>query len=324
MEITRDLGAAARIARHGADLDDAVIDFRHFLREQAHHELRMRAREENLRPARFAAHVVDIGADAIAGAEALARDHLVAAHDAFGAAEIDDDGAELRALDDAVHDLADAVLVFVVLALALGVAHLLHDHLLGVLRVDAVEIDRRQRLGDDVADLGGGIARARVGQADLDLVVVDQLDDVQIARDMRLAGLGIDLDLDLVLAAVVRLGGALHRLFHRGEHDLLVDRLVARDRVGDLQEFEPVGGNSVSHSLVLLALHCARLRAFKSSCDELVGQHELGFRDLRGTESCTRCALRLDHDVVAVEPEQACRETACGRRSARASSSFAS
>ncbi len=107
-----DLGAAARIARHGADLDDAVIDFRHFLREEAHHELRMAARQEDLRPAGFAAHVVDIGADAVAGAEAFARDHLVAAHDTFGAAQIDHHRAEFHALDDAVDDLADAVLVF--------------------------------------------------------------------------------------------------------------------------------------------------------------------------------------------------------------------
>ena len=55
------------------------------------------------------------------------------------------DVAELDALDDAVDDLADAVLEFVVLALALGIAHLLHDHLLGVLGGDAAEIDRRQR-----------------------------------------------------------------------------------------------------------------------------------------------------------------------------------
>ncbi len=245
--ITAILARRARIARHGADLDDAVIDFRHFLREQAHHELRMRARQENLRTAGFAAHVIDIGADAVAGAEGFARDHLVAAHHAFGLAKIDHHRAELDALDHAVHDFADAVLVFVILALALGVAHLLHDHLLGVLGIDAVEIDRRQGLGDDVADLGGGIAAARIVQADLDLVVVDRFDDMQIARNMGLAGLGIDIDLDVVLGAVMGLGGALHRLFHRGQHDRLVDRFVARDRVGDLQEFEPVGGNCTGH-----------------------------------------------------------------------------
>ena len=154
----RDLGADARIAGHRADLDDAVVDFRHFLREQLGHELRPRAREEDLRAALLAAHVVDVGADAVAVAEVLARDHLVAADDAFGAAEIDDDVAVFDALDGAVDDLADAVLVLVVLALALGLAHLLHDDLLGGLRGDAAEIERRQGLGDEVADLGVGVA----------------------------------------------------------------------------------------------------------------------------------------------------------------------
>src|SRR6516164_4284595 len=53
----------AILARDPLHLDDAVIDFRHFLREQLRHELRMRAREEDLRAARLAAHVVDVGAD---------------------------------------------------------------------------------------------------------------------------------------------------------------------------------------------------------------------------------------------------------------------
>src|SRR3546814_5420499 len=37
-----DLRAAARIARRGLDLDDAVIDFGHFLREQLLHEVGVR------------------------------------------------------------------------------------------------------------------------------------------------------------------------------------------------------------------------------------------------------------------------------------------
>src|ERR1700679_1632846 len=127
----------------------------------------MRAREENLRTAGLAAHVINISADAITGAEGFARDHLVAAHHAFGLAKINDHRTEFRTLDHAMHDFADAVLVFVILALALGIAHLLHDHLLGILGIDAVEIDRRQGLGDDVAYLGVGIAVASLLQRDL-------------------------------------------------------------------------------------------------------------------------------------------------------------
>src|SRR5690606_15134825 len=141
------LGAAARIAGDGADLDDAVIDFRHFLGEQLGHELRMRARQENLWPARLAAHVVDIGAHAVALAEGLARQQLVAADDRLGAAEIDRHVAVFHALDLAGDDLADAGLVFGVLPLALRLAPRLHHHLPG-------------RLGPDAAG-GGRPPRAR-------------------------------------------------------------------------------------------------------------------------------------------------------------------
>ena len=54
-----------------------------------------------------------------------------------------------------------------ILPLALGLAHLLHDHLLGVLRGDAAEIERRQGLGDEVADMRLRVAPARVLQRDL-------------------------------------------------------------------------------------------------------------------------------------------------------------
>ena len=167
LEIDRDLGARAGIAGDRLHLDDAVVDLRHFLREQLGGELRMRARQEDLRPARFAAHVVDIGADAVAGAEHLARDQFVAPHHRFaaGAAEIDDDIAVFDALDLAVDDLADAILVHVILLVALGLANLLHQHLLGGLRGNAAEIEGRQRFGDPVADLRRRVFLLRVGRA---------------------------------------------------------------------------------------------------------------------------------------------------------------
>src|SRR3569832_2747250 len=97
----------------------------------------MGAREENLRPAGFAPHVENVGADAVAVAEHLARQHLVTADDGLAASEIDDHAAILDALDDAVDDGADAVLEFLILPVTLGLAHLLYDDLLGRLRGDA-------------------------------------------------------------------------------------------------------------------------------------------------------------------------------------------
>ncbi len=154
---------------------DAVIDFRHFLSEQLGHELGMGARQENLRPALFAAHVVDIGANAVAIAEQFARDQLVAPHDAFAATKVDDDIAVFDPLDHAVDDLADTVLVFVVLAVALGFAHLLHDDLLGGLGGDPAEVHRRQRLGDIIAQLSCGIALFGFFKRDLGRDVVNNV-----------------------------------------------------------------------------------------------------------------------------------------------------
>src|SRR3546814_21010133 len=89
----------------------------------------MRARQEDLRPAGLAAHVVDIGARPVTLAEGLARQQLVAAHDRLGAAEIDGDIAVFDALAQAVDALAHAILVFVVLQLALRPRHTPHHHL---------------------------------------------------------------------------------------------------------------------------------------------------------------------------------------------------
>src|SRR3546814_20234515 len=90
----------------------------------------MGAAEENLRTPVFAAHVQDHRADAVADADDFAGDLLIAADDALGAAEIHPDMAEFARLDDAGDDFTHAVLEFLILALALGVADLLEDNLL--------------------------------------------------------------------------------------------------------------------------------------------------------------------------------------------------
>ena len=231
-----DLGAAAGIARHRLDLDDAVIDLRHFLREQFSHELRMRTRQENLRPARLLAHVVDIGAHPLALTEALARQELVAAQHRLGAPEIDDDVAELDPLDEAVDDLADAVLELVVLPLALGIAHLLHNDLLRGLRRNASEINGRQRVGDEIADLGLGVQPLRRDERHLRRLVLDRVDDLAETQQTDLAVSAVDLGADVVFQAVFRAPGLLDGLLHRVQHLVLVDAFVAGNGVGDLEE----------------------------------------------------------------------------------------
>ena len=114
-----------------------------------------RARQEQLRTALLGAHVLQVRLDAILRADRLARNHLVARDEAFGvAAEIDEHAVAIDALDDAGHQRADAALVFVHDLRALGLAHLLHDDLLGGLRGDAAERDRLHRHFDVAADFG--------------------------------------------------------------------------------------------------------------------------------------------------------------------------
>jgi hypothetical protein len=177
---------------------------------------------------------------AIAIAHVLARDHFVAADDAFATAEVDDHVAVFDAFDGAVDDLADTVLELVELAVTLGFAHLLHDDLLGRLGGDAAEIHRRQRVGDEVADLGVDIAVASQRQRDLRAVVLGNLDHFQQALEADFAGLGIDVGADVGFRAVARAGGLLDGVGHRGQHDFAVDDLFAGHSICDLQKFKPV------------------------------------------------------------------------------------
>ena len=204
----------------------------------------MGAAEENLRAALLAAHVVDVGADAVAVAVHFARDQLVAADDGFATTEVDDDVAVFDALDRAVDDLADAVDVLVVHALALGIAHLLHDHLLGRLGGDAAELDRRQRLGDEVAELGGGVACSAHACSSICAAGSSTVSTTSSRRHRRsLAGLGVDLGADLGLGAVAGLGRLLDGVLHRLDHDHAVDRLLAGNGICDLQQLQSVRAN---------------------------------------------------------------------------------
>src|SRR3546814_19451647 len=75
-----DLRAAAGIAGDGFDLDDAVVDFGHFLREQLLPALSVREAAADLRAAAFAAKPGNARAHPVYDAQHLAR-HLLAAGD---------------------------------------------------------------------------------------------------------------------------------------------------------------------------------------------------------------------------------------------------
>jgi hypothetical protein len=124
------------------------------------------------------------------------------------------------------------------------------------LRGNAAVFERRQRIRDGVADLGGGVAPARVLEAGLVRGVLDVLDHQEMARQPQFAGLGIDLGMDVGLAAIAGAGRLGDRVLHGGDHDAAVDRLFAGHRVGDLQQLEPVGANGGHSSLLQTSSAC--------------------------------------------------------------------
>ncbi|EAQ04012.1 hypothetical protein OB2597_12231 [Pseudooceanicola batsensis HTCC2597] len=238
-----DLGARPRIAGDGLDLDDSLVDLGHFHLEELGHELRIGAAQEDLRPALFAAHILDVAADPVVRAIALAADLLVPAQDGFAPAHIDDDIAVFLALDDTVDDRAGAVLEFLVLAVALGLAHLLENHLLGGLGCDPAHVDRRNLFGEGVADLRighvlPGLLNRHLGLVILQLLVLDHGADAGKGRAARLA---VDRHADVHLGAVAALRGAGEGFLHRFDNQAGVDHLLARDRFGGLQKFKLVG-----------------------------------------------------------------------------------
>ena len=136
-----------------------------------------------------------------------------------------------------------AVLELFILALALGVADLLEDDLLGGLGGDAAELDRRQRVDDEVADGGALLQLLRALQVDLLEMILGLLDHFEHPPQAQVAGFGVELGADVVLGAVAGAGGALDGVLHRLDDDALVDQLFARDGVGDGDQLGLVGAD---------------------------------------------------------------------------------
>src|SRR4051794_20284563 len=72
-------------------------------------------------------------------------------------------------------------------------SNLLEDHLLGGLSGDAAELDRRERVDDEVADSGALLQLLRAGRVDLLEVIFGLFDDFEHAPQAQVAGLAVEL-----------------------------------------------------------------------------------------------------------------------------------
>ena len=248
-----DLGAASGLAGNTLDLDNAVIDFGHFLGKELCHELVAGARQENLRTTLLFTDIDDIGTHPVALAQVLARDHLLTADHRLGTTKVDRDRIAFRTFHRTDNNLADTVLVFLVLTGTLGVAHLLRDHLLCGLGRDPAKFDRRQRLAPEFTKRERRLLFRAVGNAHLRGVVLDFLDHFDPALQRDRAGLAVDHRANVTVETVFRTAGFLDRLFHGDHHLFALDRFFARHHIGDLDQFQSWDRRCIHVSLPALS-----------------------------------------------------------------------
>ena len=139
-------------------------------------------------------------------------------------------------LTDAADDLADALAVLRVDVLALGLADLLEDHLLGRLRRDAAEVLGRTRELDLHVDFRlVAVQLLRFSQRDLVRRVGHLVDDPLDRAQLDLAGLLIEARAQrLVLVPLA--GGRLDRVLHGADDDVRLDALFLGDGVDLLEQ----------------------------------------------------------------------------------------
>jgi len=229
-----DFRTAARLARCAFNLDDPLVDLRHFLLEQLDQETRMSPGEHDLRPLARELDVDDEGTDTVALAVALARDLLLLRQNGIGASEVHDDVLALEALHDARKELALPILELVENDGPFGLAHLLDDILLGSLRGDPTKFLLRELRQQLVTDLGLRV-ELFLGILHRHLIrgIRDLVDDGFDLEELDLADVRVELRLDLMLETELPARRGQHRLFESGDDDAFVDTLFLADLLDD-------------------------------------------------------------------------------------------
>ena len=201
-------------------------------------------------PADGAADLEHERLDVLADAVVLERALLGRGEDRLDVlADVEDDRARLDPVDGAGDELALAARELVEDLVALDLADALEDDLLGGLGADPAEDVAIELLGlDHVADLGVGLVLAGVVDGDLGQLVLDLVDDAAGAEDADATGLGVDLNVDVLVsgdAPIGRLDAVLD-----GPDQLLTGDLLLRV---ELEE----GAHEVStHDRLLFCARC--------------------------------------------------------------------
>ena len=202
------LGAGAGLAADGLDLDGAVVDLRHFQLEQALDEAGVGAADHDAGAALACHDIHDVDLQHLALGVDLAGDLLVAGQDGLAAlAQVEGNDALLgvNAGDGSLHDVVGAGLDLAQLLAALSLTDALTDDVLCGLGGDAAKVLGLEGGHDAIAHLIALADVLSLGDADLAVLVVPVLigHDVLDEGDVELAGVGVDLDHDVVVLDLV-------------------------------------------------------------------------------------------------------------------------
>src|ERR1035438_101806 len=221
----RDLGALAGVPRAPLDGHGAVVNLRNFLLEQAHHQLRGGARHQHPRTLAGFVHHADDAAHAVAHAVTLQAGLLLLRQARLRLAQIQNVIGTFHPLHGAVHQFAGAAGVLVKDRFALGLAHLLENHLLGGLRRDTAEQVGLFRNADLGADLGFRIDAARLGQRHFLGRVFHHLDRLLDGEKLEGPGLLVQLGDIVFRVAEVLARGDQHGVLDGVQYDLRINAL---------------------------------------------------------------------------------------------------
>ena len=236
----------ARIARHFADFQQAVCNFRYFHFVQLRKEITRSTAEDDL----FAAGVADFvhtqkqRADTVAAAEVFTRNHLFARNQRVELArnDFDDDAVAFYAFYRTGNDVFFNSQEFVQILLALGIADALQDDLFGSLRGLAAKAFVRQRFFVVVADLNVGTRNFFLDffdgffQVGIGVILVGN--NQPAAVSMIFAGIAVNFDAHVHMLAVgFFLGCGRKGEFQCLEHHFRFNVFLACQRFGKLQHF---------------------------------------------------------------------------------------
>ena len=220
----------------------------------------MGAGDEDLRAAALAGNLQHVDLDAVVDRQLLGGHLLAGLQKALGAAQLDVNLLVLDALDDGGEYLVFLLAVFVVDHAPLGLAQMLHHHLLGGLRRDAAEVLGRHLDLHQIAQLILGLYGPGFLQRHLALGILHRLHDGLAAEHLHAALFGVDGGANVGVFAEVLFICGNQRGLDRAEEYVFIDAPLLAQGVQGAEKL--IGINSaVCHGYIPPVLFAAAVAA---------------------------------------------------------------